>query len=192
MSRAHGSWVRRSLPGGLVVGWRRLLAAAVGCLAATALAVPAEAGTQGWPEGKSRLQTKGMLLGSVEYERGNRHQVHLTSTSDEVSGFIRSWYCPSGVTVTPDWVSSRCTHRGTMRVVGPASERFHRVSSTGLSGRQWGYVGVDTDVGEMVYGLEYYRRADGSTKVYGRIFRNADLAEEKWYTPVESSLTTWR
>lgn len=69
--------------------------------------------------------------------RGNRHQVKFRTDNGVVSGFIRSYYCPTGATVTPRWASSRCTHRQTIRLenyAGPVG----RVSPTTKSAIQSG------------------------------------------------------
>lgn len=71
--------------------------------------------------------------------RGNRHQVRLRTDNGIVSGYIRSWFCPTGASVSPTWVSSRCTHRQTIWLKNLNRHKVGWVSSTGLSARQDSY-----------------------------------------------------
>lgn len=130
--------------------YRTATSAAITVLAATALAAaaaPAGAAPNGpsaWPTGKSIITSEGVIQGKISAERGNQHQVVLSSTDRSVSGHIRSWYCPTGVKVTSTWAPKSCTHRGTMKALDAGrfdddnniSRDIHWVSSTGKSARQ--------------------------------------------------------
>lgn len=93
-----------------------------------------------------RYATSGVVLtGGFNNEfgpalRGNRHQVRLTTDNGVPKGWVRSFYCPSGASVTPTWASSRCTHRQTIYLKRMNRTKVGWVSSTSLSATQKGQV----------------------------------------------------
>lgn len=73
--------------------------------------------------------------------RGNRHQVRLRTDNGRVSGFIRSFYCLSGASVSPRWASARCTHRQTIWLKNtPDNPWVGWVSSSGTRATQRDYL----------------------------------------------------
>lgn len=72
--------------------------------------------------------------------KGNRHQIKLRTDNGTVTGFVRSWYCPSGANVSPRWASSRCTHRQTITLMNQSGHKVGWVSSTGRSATQQDYL----------------------------------------------------
>ncbi|OAB86634.1 hypothetical protein AWH69_09195 [Janibacter melonis] len=130
---------------------QRHLARSAAVLIGTALLVPVGAApgrtatTETTPTTHHRYAQSEIVLGGawvVEFGtpiRGNRHQVRLRTDNGVVSGFIRSWYCPTGASVSPRWASSRCTHRQTIWLKNLDGHRVGRVSSTGRSATQSDY-----------------------------------------------------
>lgn len=128
-------------------------AALVAGSVSAASAAPGAPGAPGaWGDGHSTITSGGVVRSTVPFAQGNRHQVRLTTTDTSTEGYVRSYYCPTGATVTSTWASSRCTHRGTAKVVssvrvrtnGTTTSDIHTVSSTGLSGWQDGLIGLRT------------------------------------------------
>lgn len=125
-------------------------AGAAALMAVTAAANPAAAapkpGETGWG-GTGVVETNLVIEGAADFERGNRHQVKVVTTGGQVSGYIRSYFCPTGATVTDRWASSKCVHRGTARAVsgsritgGELDGPMQWISSTGKSALQTGAV----------------------------------------------------
>ena len=115
--------------------------------AGLALAGPAQAAPAEYPPtSHHKAALSEVVLGgawTVEFGspiKGNRHQVRLRTDNGKVSGFIRSFYCPSGATVSPRWASSRCTHRQTIYLKNQGGNKVGWVSSTGNSATQRGYL----------------------------------------------------
>ena len=108
-----------------------------------AAATPAQAQTS---ELANSTYSEAVVVGSIYGFRGNRHQFALSTTYGNIdSGSkIRSWYCPSGASITPNWASSRCTLRSTYKLVNFVEEGYPydigTVSSTGRSAQQIGEV----------------------------------------------------
>ena len=95
---------------------RRLAATAPLGVALAALLVPqtatAEPGPPNEPELTPSYLTSTVVEGSLEGTPGNRHQIVVDrSQRDTVDGWVRSWSCPEGATVTMTWASSSCTYR---------------------------------------------------------------------------------
>lgn len=77
-------------------------------LSTTAVAAPTSSAADREPA----YVTSSVMSGALQGVPGNRHQVLVDkSHRAEVGGWIRSWSCPDGATVTMSWVSSRCDHR---------------------------------------------------------------------------------
>lgn len=115
-------------------------------LAGTASAAPAAPITpQGSPGDDHRwTDVEVVLTGKMPVEfgpavLGNRHQLLLTTDNGEPYGALRSYYCPSGASISPTWASSRCTYRHTI-TLEDSGDSVGWVSSTGLSGTQKGLV----------------------------------------------------
>lgn len=70
---------------------------------------------------------------------GNRHQLLLRTDNGRPAGTLRSYYCPTGASISPTWASSRCTYRHTI-TLQRTGDSVGWVSSTGLSGTQKGLV----------------------------------------------------
>lgn len=105
---------------------------------------PGERAARSAPAGHHDFVSSGVVLaGAVNNEFGpriwgNRHQLRLTTDNGVASGYLRSFYCPSGASVSPTWASSRCTHRQTIRLQRWPGFDVGWVSSTGLSATQRG------------------------------------------------------
>lgn len=83
-----------------------------------------------------------VVVGSLEGFTGNRHQFTL-STSDTVvdsTSIMRSYYCPAGASITPTWVSAKCTHWATYTLSNFTQNNetspIGQISSTGKSATQ--------------------------------------------------------
>lgn len=105
-------------------------------LAATAVTTPASAapkpGTTGWG-GSGSVVSNAVIDGAVPFERGNKHQLRISSTGSQVTGYVRSYFCPTGATVTDKWASSKCVHRGTARLTAG----YRLVQSEPAGSPQW-------------------------------------------------------
>ncbi|HIZ99219.1 MAG TPA: hypothetical protein H9805_11660 [Candidatus Janibacter merdipullorum] len=83
-----------------------------------------------------------VVVGSLERLTGNRHQLKLTTSDTMVDshGTLRSYYCPAGASITPTWVSARCTHRATYTLSNFSQSNETRpigkISITGKSATQ--------------------------------------------------------
>ena len=83
--------------------------------------------------------------GAIDGLRGNQHQVRLYTWQGTVmNSRVRSYYCPSGASVTPTWASSKCALRSTcsLRNFAQNNETSHigKVSATRRSATQSGPV----------------------------------------------------
>lgn len=118
------------------------------CAAGLAVAAPAQAATtiEDPPTSHHKYAQSEVVVGgawTVEFGgpiKGNRHQIKLRTDTGVVSGFVRSYYCPSGANISPRWASSRCTHRQTITLKNQGSHKVGWVSSTGASATQKDYL----------------------------------------------------
>lgn len=121
------------------------LTAAATVLAGIAVTGPASADTRPSDYTNHRTSSQFVAHGTIDGLRGNRHQVRLYTWEGEVSSSrVRSYYCPSGATITPTWVSSKCVLRSTYSLGNFTQNRetglIGRVSSTRRSATQSGPV----------------------------------------------------
>lgn len=130
---------------GALVAAALVASAAVAAPAATA--APGEPGTgqiSSAPSAHHRWAESHVVLGGRVYTEfgpyisGNRHQLHLVTDNGVSSGYMRSYYCPSGASVSPDWASSRCTYRQRIELSRWPGFSVGRVSSTSSSATQKG------------------------------------------------------
>lgn len=136
--------------GGTVMNARILtapiaLAAGIG-LSTTASAAPAETTAR-----EPAFVTSAVVSDSLRGIPGNQHQVLIDkSHRNEIGGWVRSWSCPPGATVSMSWVSSRCDHRLTQDLRPRwGTDPEVRLSSTTRSARiaATRLVGVNRDTG---------------------------------------------
>lgn len=131
---------------------RRLATAVPLALALTApFAMTATADSTATPPSSDSLLlgVSDVISGTVAGTPGNRHQFYLIDGVGGPDGYLRSWSCPPGATVTTRWVSSSCDHRLTQDLrkrwgTNPSA----RISSTGRSGSHVASLtGVNRDSG---------------------------------------------
>lgn len=176
---------------------RRTIATTAVTLAVTGLlALPASAAPTD-DSGDRYTQTFGVVEGSLSFTKGNRHQLVVKAATDprtgdtEATGYLRSYYCPSGATITHRWASSACTWRSTHAVTA-AQDGFSRVSSTQLSARQGGEITLRSSAGssyrlpvDLVLrqssnpGGEWYRLATVSGNVSATPYRPTPTSDEQ-------------
>lgn len=119
-----------------------VLASAATVAAGLTLATPATASTTAGGYAGYVTSASGVAVGKAEQFSGNRHQVVLDTVNGYVAngGYIRSYYCPSGATISSSWASSKCTWRSTFTLSNFAQNNettlVGRVSSTGNSAVQ--------------------------------------------------------
>lgn len=154
-----------------------ILTTSIAAAAATlALAAPAASAA---PTGEATTSartpayvTSAVVSGTIEGVPGNRHQVVVDrSHRAQPGGWIRSFSCPEGATVTMSWASSRCTHRLTQDLrLRSGTTATERLSSTTRSVTvSAAMVGVNRDNG-------YKRSLPLSLSVVAA--KDADVVEE--------------
>lgn len=120
-----------------------------------------------------------VVAGALDGFRGNRHQLNLTTGDGMVhsTSTLRSYYCPSGASITPTWASVKCTHRATYKLSNFAQNNetstIGRISSTGKSATQKAPVnarntrsGRTTTIG---VNLSLFGQINQSARVTGRV-----------------------
>lgn len=144
--------------------------AAASVLGGVAIAAPATADTDPSDYTNQRTSSQTVAHGTIDGLRGNRHQVRLYTWEGKVmNSRVRSYYCPSGATITPTWISSKCVLRSTYSLTNfrQNNETSHigRVSSTGRSATQIAPVlAKNSSTGKsLVLGsdIKLYSRVDG-------------------------------
>lgn len=148
-----------------------VLASAATVVAGLGLAAPASASTTAGGYNGWTTTTSNVAVGKAEGFAGNRHQVVLQTVNGYVAkdSYIRSYYCPSGATISPTWASSKCTWRSTYLLSNfeqnGESGLIGRVSSTGASATQTNLVTAksrnSSKRAQVVVNLKIYRMAEG-------------------------------
>lgn len=116
---------------------RRLAAVPLALGVALALAPAASASQAATPPSPSSLLFgfSDVVAGTVPGTPGNQHQLYLLHGRTGTSGYLRSWTCPEGVTVTNNTAPDSCTHRVTQDLrMQYGWSPIARISSTGKSG----------------------------------------------------------
>lgn len=83
-----------------------------------------------------------VAIGKLDSFQGNRHQVVLNTAGGSVQSTsrVKSYYCPSGASITATWVSSKCVLRSTHSIGFVDGSPIGRISSSGQSASQRGWV----------------------------------------------------
>lgn len=145
---------------------------AAAVLGGLATASPASAATTGYANAVTKSSS--VVTGKIAGFAGNRHQFVLTTVEGKVASGskIRSYYCPSGASISPTWASSKCTLRSSYAVRNSyVTWNIGSISSTGRSATQLGPVMASSSTRSIDLGVELklFRQDGDPTTLQGTV-----------------------